>query len=187
MKSSMGFDISFGSQSSGLNIGFRNPSGIDANFGSNTHFDVSPTPQQPMNAGFSSGGQLDTGFNSSSPMTADFGSAGQIYYDTEENWNAQRQLIAKRKAIYVYSNHSYIEDEIGNKTYIPALKIGDGTSYLIDMPFVSDDIRKELMDHISADGIHVTERDRWFWNNKVCAYVLRNDPERLILSKDIIM
>jgi len=183
----MGFDISFGSQSSGLNIGFHNPNGMDANFGNNAFFDVSQNPQQDMNAGFDSGGQLTTGFNSGSPMNAEFGTSSQIYYDTKENWNAQRLLIARKKAIYVYSNYSYIEDEVGNRTYIPAIKIGDGTSYLIDMPFVSDDIRRDLMNHISQDGIHVTEHDRWFWNNKVSAYTLRNDPERLILSKDIIM
>lgn len=183
----MGFDISFGSQSSGLNIGFHNPNGMDANFGSNTPFDIDQESQQNMNAGFNSGGQLNTGFSSNSPMNAEFAVSGQIYYDTEENWNAQRQLIAKRKAIYVYSNHSYIEDSVGNRTYIPAIKVGDGTSYLIDMPFVSDDIRRDLMNHISQDGIHVTERDRWFWNNKVCAFTFHNDPERLILSKDIIM
>ena len=183
----MGFDISFGSRNSGLNIDFHNPNNIDANFGSNDQFNASQNSQQQMNAGFGSGGQLNTDFNSNSPMNAEFAVGGSIYYDTKENWNAQRQLIAKRKAIYVYSNYSYIEDEVGNRTYIPAIKIGDGTSYLIDMPFVSDDIRKEIMDHITQDGIHVTERDRFFWNNKVCAFTFRNDPERLILSKDIIM
>ena len=108
----MGFDISFGSKSSGLNIGFHNPNGMDANFGSNTPFDIDQESQQNMNAGFSSGGQLNTGFSSNSPMNAEFATSGQIYYDTKENWNAQRQLIAKRKAIYVYSNYSYTEDEV---------------------------------------------------------------------------
>lgn len=181
----MGFNISFGSQNEGFNIGFQSSGGTDVTFGTNDPFDAFQDPQSPMNADFSSGGNMHTGFETGGSMDAEFATYGSIYYDTKENWNAQRSLIAKRKAIYVYSNQFYKDDEVGNRTYIPAIKVGDGMSYLIDMPFVDDDIRIDLMNHISQDGIHVTERDRNFWNNKVSAYVLVNDPERLILSKTI--
>lgn len=56
----------------------------------------------------------------------------KIQYDTTANWDAQVQLIAERGTFYVYSDHSVDE----NDNPVPGLKIGDGTSYLIDMPFV---------------------------------------------------
>jgi len=60
-----------------------------------------------------------------------------VYYDTEENWNAARTIISERKALYVYSNHRYINDGHGNRYPVPSIKVGDGTSYLIDLPFIN--------------------------------------------------
>lgn len=56
----------------------------------------------------------------------------KIQYDTTANWNAQLELIAQRGTFYVYSDHSVDE----NDNPVPGIKIGDGSSYLIDMPFV---------------------------------------------------
>ena len=83
---------------------------------------------------------------------------GAILYDTEENWNAQPQLISAKGSVYVYSNH-----EIYDGRYIPGVKIGDGVSYLIDMAFIDD----EYADHIKDTIIHVSTEDREFWGDKV--------------------
>lgn len=56
-----------------------------------------------------------------------------IRYDTTANWDAQSQLIAERGVVYVYSDHAVDE----NSHLVAGIKIGDGTSYLIDMPFVN--------------------------------------------------
>lgn len=110
--------------------------------------------------------------------------ADNIYYDTQENWDRQIDLIAERSAIYIYSNHSYINDENDNRIPIPAIKIGDGTSYLIDMPFMGADILGSLSNHINNQTIHVSNEDRVFWNNKVTSFVDENNPETLILTKN---
>lgn len=57
----------------------------------------------------------------------------RIRYDTTANWDAQVQLTAERGVVYIYSDHAVDED---GKT-VAGIKIGDGTSYLIDMPFVN--------------------------------------------------
>ena len=60
-----------------------------------------------------------------------------IHYDTTENWNNNPSLVGERSHIYIYSD--YKVEEIDDETvYIPAIKIGDGNSYLIDMPFVTN-------------------------------------------------
>lgn len=98
-------------------------------------------------------------------LTAEELGLGKVYYDTKENWDAQTHLITERAAIYVYTNYEIIYDAVGNPIEIAGLKIGDGTSYLIDMPFVSDKITAMLLSHIGDNTIHITAAERDFWNN----------------------
>ena len=109
---------------------------------------------------------------------------GEVYYDTKENWALQPDLIAERGAIYIYSNASTYVDDAGNAFPIAALKIGDGTSYLIDMPFTSDSSSATVFNHLADDTIHVSVQDRLSWNNKVSSYLDAEDMENLVLSKD---
>lgn len=109
-----------------------------------------------------------------------------IYYNTKSGWNAQSSLIAEEGAIYIYKDYSTISD--GNETKdVPALKIGDGTSYLIDMPIVNGDIADLLLEHIHNTVIHITSDDRTFWNNKSSAYLQPNTTETLVLSNTSFM
>jgi len=106
----------------------------------------------------------------------------RIYYDTTEHWNMQIDLIAKEGTIYIYSDHESLEEDSVTK-YVPGIKIGDGTSYLIDMPFVGDAMSQQLIEHIANMTMHVTDAERNFWNNKVTADITN---ENLILTKGFI-
>lgn len=109
-----------------------------------------------------------------------------IYYNTKAGWNAQPTLVAEQGAIYIYKDYSTVTD--GNETKdVPALKIGDGTSYLIDMPIVNGDIADMLLDHINNAVIHVTSDDKTFWNNKSSAYSDPSANETLVLSNTNFM
>lgn len=104
-----------------------------------------------------------------------------IHYDTKEHWDAKRSLIAKKSHIYVYSNHTTVTNSYGEDILCPGIKIGDGTSYLIDLPFAISDINPEVLDHISDTVVHVSLEDRSRWDNKVFVDVdLEN--EELIFS-----
>lgn len=116
-------------------------------------------------------------------LTAEQLGLGRVYYDTKENWDAQTYLIAERAAIYVYSNYEVIYDIMGNPAYIAGVKIGDGTSYLIDLPFVTDQMTTMLLAHIGDSAIHLTAAEREFWNNKISCYLDSTNSENLILSK----
>ena len=108
---------------------------------------------------------------------------GQVYYDTTYAWNLQPSLIAERATIYVYSDYKVIYDDVGNPTFVAGIKVGDGTSYLIDMPFVTDEMTTVLLRHISNTTVHLTDAEREFWNNKISCFLDINDAENLILSK----
>lgn len=74
-----------------------------------------------------------------------------IHYDTTENWNSRTMLVGERSHIYIYSDYASAEID-GETVLVPAMKIGDGNSYLIDMPFVTGG---------SAGNVIVKSSDEW--------------------------
>ena len=122
------------------------------------------------------------------------GGGGKEYvkYGTTAGWNAQRTLVAERGIIYVYSDHSYIEVDGGDHIPVPGFKVGDGTSYLIDMPFATDaeiemiglevdELRARLISHEENSIVHVTSADKENWNSKVSVCIDPLDAENLVL------
>lgn len=102
--------------------------------------------------------------------------AGGVQYDTEENWNAQPQLTAAKGVIYVYSNHDISAED----RFIPGIKIGDGVSYLIDMPFIDN----KYAIHIADTIIHVSTDDREFWGDKVTCDIDPIKDNVLVFTKN---
>ena len=95
-------------------------------------------------------------------------------------------MISERDTIYVYTDYQIIKDNLGNIiSYVPNIKIGDGTSYLIDMPFVAGNdtvLADQLDEHIQNLTIHVSPMEKEFWNNKCRADDSKVDQETLILT-----
>jgi len=61
----------------------------------------------------------------------------EVLYNTTEYWDSHPEIIAAKGIIYIYSDYKIIDDKT-----IPGIKVGDGSSYLIDIPF--SDIEIEL-------------------------------------------
>lgn len=106
-----------------------------------------------------------------------------IYYDTKANWNAQSSLIGEAGYLYIYSDYQTITDQQGNPIQVPGIKVGDGVSYLIDSPFMSDVIMESILNHINDTVVHITAQEREFWNNKVTGFLSGDNTENLVLSK----
>lgn len=102
-----------------------------------------------------------------------------IYYNTVEGWNQQRDLIAQKDALYIYTDASQIDGK-----NVPAIKIGDGTSYLIDAPFLVSTTTDEMNAHIRNTAIHVSSEDRDRWDNKVRTYYSKVQEETLVFTTD---
>ena len=105
------------------------------------------------------------------------GSGSQILVDTTAHWNAQPQLIAKKDLVYVYSDFLEIDGEP-----VAGIKIGDGSSFLIDMAFTAGNTA-QLNEHIQDAVRHITAQERTFWNNKVTCFISQADPDTLIFTK----
>ena len=100
----------------------------------------------------------------------------KVLYGTTTEWNSQATLISQLDRIYVYTD--YYTDSDGNP--VPGVKIGDGTAYLIDRPFIT----KILDEHLANQIVHITAAERLSWNNKVTCFIDPNNTERLVFSKD---
>lgn len=103
-----------------------------------------------------------------------------VQSDTVAGWNAQRLLISKANTIYVYTDYLTGTDENDEDYYIPAIKIGDGKGYLIDLPYVE----QPYAEHLEDGTIHVTAEEKEFWNNKVRTYLSSDDEENLVFTVD---
>lgn len=121
----------------------------------------------------------------------------QVKRDTKANWNAAIGFIPLAGEIIVYNDYkikTYTVEEYGEtvtKTVlIPNIKIGDGNSFVQDLPYVDTDLRDMLMAHINDQELHTTLQEKLFWNNKINvddAYEQTHDElvdETLILNRN---
>ena len=83
-----------------------------------------------------------------------------ILYNATEFWDSQKSMVSAKGCIYVYND--YYSDS-GEK--IPAIKIGDGTTYLIDLPFIDDGLLMAMKAHMENTKIHVSDSERTRWDN----------------------
>ncbi len=94
-----------------------------------------------------------------------------VYYSKKKaDWDADRDMISQKDVLYIYSDYKLI-DQDGKQIYMPGIKVGDGTSYLIDLPFANQNKNNEiedlLLDHINNKIVHISAEQRDFWNNKL--------------------
>lgn len=92
-------------------------------------------------------------------------------FGTTEYWNSDPSLLSDYGTVYVYTDYFTVDN-----TPVPNFKIGDGTSYLIDQPFVT----AKIDEHINDQVRHITAEERQKWNNKVSVALSPSDPENLM-------
>lgn len=71
--------------------------------------------------------------------------------DTVENWAAATNFIPLNGEICIYSNktNTGLTDQEGKEIFIPGIKIGNGISFVNDLPFfTTNSITKEQIDSI---------------------------------------
>lgn len=166
---------------------------VDFNVVNDINIDFNAQPQ-PVIMQASSDAPVDAEFNNSAepvnaqfqsnvmPLEAQFGTiyvvSGdcRVLYATTATWNSQPQLISAKGFIYIYSD--YRQNEQGQN--VPAMKVGDGNAYLIDMPF-SDEL---LYEHLADNIRHITQQEREFWNNKVRCFTSDIQDDVLVFTTE---
>ena len=101
-----------------------------------------------------------------------------ICMKTSSEWGQQVDMIGQLNTFYIYTDRTKKEDQHGNIINYPGIKVGDGSSYLIDLPFVDD----LFYSHTNDMNIHVTLAEKQFWNNKVRIQDSKLDEQNLIFT-----
>ena len=63
-----------------------------------------------------------------------------IKYDTVSGWNSKTTLISALNTVYIYTDYRTITDGQGHVQTVPGIKIGDGLSYLTNVPFLECEV-----------------------------------------------
>lgn len=98
--------------------------------------------------------------------------------DTTANWNAHPTFVPLKGEVIVYTDHGTIRDENNNLVYVPAMKVGDGNAYLVDLPFLNEDQVQAVIDRLTAHEantvVHTNADEKSSWNHKERCYVSGN-------------
>lgn len=113
-----------------------------------------------------------------------------IMIGTTAEWATHYNYVAPRGTILIYSDHGTVETNVNGTVVertVPGIKITDGSTPIIDLPFVGDDeiaaIHKELDDHVNDNVRHITAAERTKWNNKInCNDTVQNN--NLIINRN---
>ena len=97
---------------------------------------------------------------------------------TAAEWNNDTYYQSEENVLYIYRDYKQI-----NGKKIAAMKIGDGTSYLIDLPFIDQELSQQINNHMMDPVSHITNQEREFWNNKITVSDVVNQ-ETLVLSRN---
>lgn len=141
-----------------------------------------PDIVQRLSVDFNVINSLEIDFKKPQSFDAMFGSVYvvggdcKVLYATTATWNSKPQLVSEQGYLYIYSD--YKQNEQGQN--IAGFKVGDGTSYLIDMPFTDEQLEMHLLDTI----VHITQEERDKWNNKVTCFLSEVQGDNLIFTKD---
>lgn len=91
--------------------------------------------------------------------------------NTVSGWNSNPQYLPQKGEICIYTDYTSVVDDQGRTITYPEIKIGDGNSYLIDLPLATDAARyfvlNKLQEHINDTAVHIQPGEREFWNNKL--------------------
>ena len=83
-----------------------------------------------------------------------------IYLDYQKE--SKPEIDSEGNPVYD-SEGNPVEEQV----LIPGIKVGDGKAYVQDLPFIDQDLRALVGDHIANELIHVSLSDRQKWDNKI--------------------
>ena len=101
-------------------------------------------------------------------------------YNTTAFWLAHGPIIPKKKQWVIYTDAATMTVD-GKTVNLPAIKIGDGRSYLADLRFVGEYEAQVMLAHLNDNTRHITQEERERWNHKL------NTPDTPVVSGKLIL
>lgn len=101
-------------------------------------------------------------------------------YNTTAYWLAHGTIIPKKAELIIYTDAASTTVN-GRTVDLPAVKIGDGRTYLADLKFVGEYEAQVLFEHLNDNTRHITQEERERWNHKL------NTPDTPVVSGKLIL
>lgn len=89
-------------------------------------------------------------------------SDASIKADSTEGWGRKPDFVPKFGELVIYTDKTQQEGQ-----NIPGIKVGDGNAFLVDLPFMGEDIKIQFENHLDDASIHTTAAEKALWNNKI--------------------
>ena len=86
----------------------------------------------------------------------------KVRYNSTEYWISKGDTVPDEGEIIIFYDAHKI-----NGQYVPDIKVGNGVSYLNNLPFLNGVDMAALAAHINDRSIHVSTEDRSSWNSKM--------------------
>lgn len=100
----------------------------------------------------------------------------RIIVKTTSEWESEITYIPEEGYLCIYSD--YVTE---GALKIPAIKVGDGTTYIVDLPFlIGTEAQFNLNKHIHDTSKHITEEERLAWDNKISCSIDEEDSEQIV-------
>ena len=101
-----------------------------------------------------------------------------VVIGTKAEWQSQPSFLPHRGQIVVWTDRSTLSSGT-DVTVVPAIKVGDGNAYNVDLPFAGDDVMAAALSALAehaASNSHLSPGEREFWNHKI-SVGKAEDPE----------
>ena len=106
---------------------------------------------------------------------------------TTSEWNNMIGYIPEKDTIIIYSDYQSIQKEEGGEIVnvaVPGIKVADGQAYVQDLPFIDEQLRDIVVDHVNDIARHTTLAEKLFWSNKLNVDDSHEvDDETLIINR----
>lgn len=117
-------------------------------------------------------------------VTSGSGCKCKITSRTTAFWNEHPTYVPQKDEFVIYTDYKVVEG-----VNIPALKIGDGNAYVVDLPFATAGNEEEIQqliddfnDHIQNMERHTSKEEKHTWNNKIRCVLDEENAENLIFT-----
>lgn len=91
--------------------------------------------------------------------------SSNILIGTTQDW-INHSTTFPQGTILIYTDRVYT-DVSGTTSTVMSIKISDGSTPCVDLPFVGDKIKNEIINHINDNTCHITAAERTLWSNKL--------------------
>lgn len=92
-------------------------------------------------------------------------------HGTNAYWSSQLDFIPLNGELIFYDDHKTFTDENDIVHNIAGIKFGDGVTAVGALPFLSDEMEKQILAHIADTNVHLQKGEREDWDSKVSADV----------------